>query len=236
MNKIDFTHLNKLETEIYNKLFNYVQNNGSVNIIEAADLCNVSTSKISKSVKKLGFNTYKEFIRYCTGEPSISQTQYYSNELERIKLFIEDFDINIVNHFVEQLNKYNKIILHGLGPSFIVAQYFEYKLRVETTKYVVALENTLQIENLVDNNTLFIIFSVEGTFSLFHSLIDLVGKNQGTVFLILEGPNNTQYKNVNNVLFLTQHLQSSSLLSYQKTRSVFFIFIEEIMLCLMQKK
>ena len=57
--KLQLDRLNELELEIHEKLIQESKNRSSLTITEAAELTDVSISKISKFVKKLGFNGYK---------------------------------------------------------------------------------------------------------------------------------------------------------------------------------
>ncbi|MGB4659315.1 MAG: hypothetical protein WBI07_09050, partial [Mobilitalea sp.] len=132
---LDFL-INPLERQIYEQLLKSSKLHSDLKITQAAELCSCSMSKISKFVKKLGFTNYKQFIDFLYGR-EISQKQT-SSELERIKLFIDDFDAALVDEFIEMVNNHEKIILFGYGPSFLCAQYFEYRLRTCSSKFILA--------------------------------------------------------------------------------------------------
>lgn len=228
MININLDNLNQLERTLYKTIFNSVQNDENLSIVKAGEICEVSSSKISKTVKKLGFKNYKDFIKFCRGDLLEYDENLCSNELKRITTYIENFDDDIVSNFIEKISNFNKIVLYGLGPSFICAQYLEYKLRMCTNKSVIALNDEIQIKNIVDSDTLFIIFSVTGKFSSFDFLCNIVNEQKGELLIIFEEYNTIHYPNVSNIIYLTQYKQDDSLAPYEKTRTVFFIFIEEI--------
>lgn len=231
MINVNLDILNQLEMTIYKTILNSVKsvNEDTVfNISTASNLCGVSTSKVSKTVKKLGFKNYKEFIKYCRGDLVETNESQVSDELKRISNYIENFDDSIVSNVIKKINNFDKIVIYGLGPSFICAQYFEYKLRTCTSKSVLAVNDEVQIKNTVDSDTLFIILSVTGKFSSFDHVCNIIEKNQGEVLIILEEYNSIHYPGVKNIIYLTNFKQSDELEPYEKTRTVLFIFIEEI--------
>jgi DNA-binding MurR/RpiR family transcriptional regulator len=151
-----------------------------------------------------------------------------SSELERIKLFIDDFDASLVEEFIELMNNHEKIILYGYGPSFICAQYFEYRLRVCSSKFILAVGDEISLETMMDQNTLLIIFTTTGTFRSFENIYN-ISKNKGSkVLMIAEEYNTTLFANCDRIFWLCKFPQPSELKPHEKSRTVFFIFIEEI--------
>ena len=71
--KIQLDRLNDLEIKIHNRLIKESQSQPNLTITEAAKLTEVSPSKISKLVKKMGFSGYKEYFRFLTGKELIKQ-------------------------------------------------------------------------------------------------------------------------------------------------------------------
>ena len=59
MINVNFGTLNKLEQQIHKKLVEYSKTNELIRINQAAEICDCSVSKISKFVRKLGFDNYK---------------------------------------------------------------------------------------------------------------------------------------------------------------------------------
>lgn len=54
--------------------------------------------------------------------------------------------------------------------------------------------------------------------------------------LILEEYDNSLALDIDNIFYLTKYTQSNSLLAFEKTRTVFFIFIEEVISRLMAEQ
>ncbi|MGL5347545.1 MAG: MurR/RpiR family transcriptional regulator [Peptostreptococcaceae bacterium] len=229
MININLDNLNDLEKSIYDKIYSAVENDKNLSIVNASHICEVSSSKISKTVKKLGFKSYKDFIKFCRGDLIDTEDTLYSDELKRLALYIENFDSTVVDAFIEKISNHQKIILYGLGPSFICAQYLEYKLRLCTNKSIIAMNDEVQIKNMVDSDTLFIIFSVTGQFSNFENICNTVNTKNGEVLIVFEEYNNNHYPYASNIIYLTKFKQESNFEPYQKTRTILFIFIEEVL-------
>ena len=228
MIKVVTDKLTKLEEEVHAKLSTVVSTNKKLKIIEAAEICGVSPSKISKLVRKLGFHNFKQYILYFSGQQINLEQQKKSNEIERLIRFLENFDSKIVDDFVSVFQKYDKVILFGLGPSFISAEYFAYKLATASDKNVTVTQSEDFAERLTDENTLLIVFSVTGQFSSFDSLFKKAKENGSSIMLVLEEYVNTLGSIADSVFYLSEFNQDASLLPFEKTRTVFFIFIEEI--------
>jgi DNA-binding MurR/RpiR family transcriptional regulator len=226
MIKIDFSKLNKLENEIYEKLLECSKLQQDLKITQAAEICGCSISKISKFVKKLGFVNYKQFIDFIHGK-EISQKQI-SSELTRIKHYIDDFDVSLVENFIDLMKQHERIILFGYGPSFICAQYFEYRLRICSNKFILAVGDEISLEKMMDQNTLLVIFTTTGMFRSFEDIY-LISKSKGcSVLIVAEEYNTCLITHCDKIYWLCNFPQSSDLKPYEKSRTVFFIFIEEI--------
>jgi len=232
MINIDLNNLNPLEKEIYNTLTQKALSISNIKIIQAAEFCNCSISKISKVVKKLGFKNYKQFMSFLYGE-TISVT-FTSNELNRLKQFIDDFDSKVVDDFIDLINKHERIILFGYGPSYIVAQYFEYKLHTITNKYSIAMQDALSVKNMADNKSLLVIFTATGTFKSFEDIYRTAKEKDCTVSVVSEEYNPSLVNTCDNLFWLSKYNQPSELRPHEKSRTIFFIFIEEVMQKLMQ--
>lgn len=235
MIKLNLDSLNKLEQEIFKKLTNLLSENSktSLSINEAAEICDVSTSKISKTIKKSGFKNYKDFIKFSLNEDTIQEKDYNTHnfqlERERIINFIKEFDYSIIKESADLILKYDKIAIYGLGPSFICAEYLEYKLRSFTPQMVFALNDKIQLNNILDKNTLLITLSTTGRFASFDDIISLAENKNSGIFMIFEEYCNDLYQNIKNKIFLTHNSQNSALEPYEKTRTLTFIFLEELL-------
>lgn len=226
MINIDFNKLNPLEEQIYHQLLASTKLHSDVKITQAAELCGCSISKISKFVKKLGFTNYKQYMDFLYGR-EVAQKEP-SSELERIKHFIDDFDAALVDEFIEMVNDHERIILFGYGPSFICAQYFEYRLRTCSSKFILAVGDEVSVANMVDQNTLLVIFTTTGAFRSFENIYN-ISKSKGCELLIIaEEYSAALLANCDRFFWLCKYPQPSDLKPYEKSRTVFIIFIEEI--------
>ncbi|MYL55896.1 MurR/RpiR family transcriptional regulator [Virgibacillus halodenitrificans] len=228
MLKLSLDNLTDLEKKMHAILTETVAQKEKLNIVEGAELCNVSPSKVSKFVRKLGFENFKQYKLYFSGQQSEIKIRKKSSEIERLLHFLENFDATVVDNFVSVFKKFNKIIIFGLGPSYISGEYFAYKLTTLTDKNVFVTQNEDYAQRLADEETLLIVFSVTGKFSSFENLF-LSTKSKGVeIMLILEEQIDTRDSNADYIFYLSKFAQSDDLLAFEKTRTVFFIFIEEI--------
>ncbi len=223
---LDLNKLNALEKEIYGQLTEYAKDNSTLKITEAAVLCNCSASKISKFVKKLGFDNFKQFVAFIRGETLPLKKS--SNELQRIRDFTTSFDPQNVDTFISLLDTHKKIILFGYGPSYYCAQYLEYKLRIQSDAFIMTVPDIVTAENLIDDTTLLVILSTTGHFASFKNICEKTKENGGDIFLIVEEYHPELLHDYDNICFLTDTTQSADLAPHEKSRIVFFIFIEEV--------
>lgn len=216
--------LNQLEKTIYSILLKEIKLNSTLSITEAAEICSCSPSKISKFVHKLGFKNYKEYSAFISGKVF----SVIPDEKERLKKFLDDFNPEVVDHFIRYFKNFNKIILFGYGPSFIVGQYFEYKLRSITDLPVWAVPNEASIGNLLQKNSLIIVFSVTGQFKSFQTLYDhAASKNANMIFISEEGSADF-LEMYDFIVILSKYIQDPALEPHKKTRTTFFTFIEAV--------
>lgn len=233
MININFSALNLLEQKIHKKLLENSKNLSTIKITEAAELCECSVSKISKFVKKLGFSSYKQYLDFLYGR-EISST-YLSDELSRIRMFIDDFDENKVDELMDLIEKHDKIVLFGYGPSLICAQYFEYRLRTSTNKLIIAVNDEISISSMTNDSTLLILLTVTGTFHTFENIYKASKEKGCEVVILVEEYNADLFHQCDKIFWLSQYNQPDSLLAYEKSRTIFFIFLEEVIQKLMEK-
>lgn len=226
MINIDLSKLNPLEHQIYDQLLSSSKILPDIKIVQAAELCGCSVSKISKFAKKLGFPNFKQYIDFLYGKEITVKEE--SSELQRIKNFIDDFDSSMVDDFIELLDSHEKIILFGYGPSFIVAQYFEYKLRISTNRFIIAVPDEMSIETLIDDKCLLVIFTTTGSFRSFESIYKVAKKSDADVLVIVEEYNSSLMTSCDRLFWLSRYPQSAELKPHEKSRTLFFIFIEEV--------
>lgn len=181
---------------------------------------------MSKAIKKAGFSGYKQYVSYLYhgNQPKTESPK----EIERLKRSLADFDQTLVEQFVELINRHEKIILFGYGPSQIVAQYFEYKLRLCVSAFIATPPDEQTVSNMVDDTTLLAIFSTTGQYKSFEGIFKHAKSRGSDVVVISEEFNPLLMETCDRYLVLTQYKQPDSLKPYEKTRTLFFIFIEQV--------
>ena len=223
---VDLSVLNSLEKEIHETLFAQRTSYESLRIAEAADLCGCSPSKISKFVKKLGFQNFKQYRDFLLGK-SVERKDA-TTELQRVGQFIETFDERLVDELYTLMEGHNKIILFGLGPSYLCAHYFEYRFRNCSDKVTMAVSDEVAIERMVDETTLVIIITETGRFQSFEQVYTSAKRRGGTVAMIVEEYNTELFDQCDHIFWLSASSQPVHLKAYEKSRTLFFIFLEEI--------
>ncbi len=230
---INLTRLSREDRAQYDLLMAYAREHGNLNIGEAAELCHCSPSRISKFIKKIGFVNFKQFVRSALGE--ISPANASTNELLRIRDFIDHFDTSIVDEFIREIKKHERIIILGYGPSYYCAQYLEYKLRLHSDRFIVAVPDLLSAQSQMTENSLVVIFSVTGQFASLQEVCESAEQRGAKVLAILEEYHPELLENDHSTIFLTQTVQNPKLPPYNKSRTLFFIFIEEVIFRIMQQ-
>jgi len=234
MISIDVSSLNPLEKRIHEQLMLVSEHRENIRIHEAAALCRCSVSKISKFVKKLGFKNYKQYLDFLYGREIEHREQ--SDELKRVRAFIDAFDPAMVDELLELIYTHQKIILFGYGPSMLCAQYFEYRFRNCSDKMVLAISDEVAIDNMVDDTTLLLILTETGRFHSFQPVYTSSSKSGGTVAIIAEEYNTELFNQCDRIFWLSQEPQPSHLKPYEKSRTLFFIFLEEIIQQLLKSR
>ncbi len=233
MININFSKLNPLEKEIYKKLQTYSKEQETFNITQAAEYCGCSVSKISKFVKKLGFANYKQYLDFLYGREIAASS--HSRELTRVQKFIENFDDSKVDELMALIEGHDKIVLFGYGPSLICAQYFEYRLRTITNKVIIAVADEISVASMTDKNTLLILLTVTGSFRTFENIYRSTKEKGCDVAMVVEEYNTELFSQCDKIFWLSEFQQPDYLKPYEKSRTVFFIFLEEVIQKLMDK-
>ncbi|MEK4306756.1 MULTISPECIES: MurR/RpiR family transcriptional regulator [Oceanobacillus] len=228
MLKLDTDHLTQLEKRIHAILSKKMAEGENLKILQAAEICEVSPSKISKLARKLGFDNFKQYKLYFSGKPIELPPQNNSNEIERLKTYLDNFDTQLVDDFVSVFNNFNKIIIYGLGPSYISAEYFAYKLATVTNNNITVTQHEDHASLIADEDTLLIVLSVTGKFASFENLFREMKNKNANIMLLLEEYTDTRFSKADYILYLSKFKQNDNLYPFEKTRTIFFIFIEEI--------
>lgn len=228
------SNLNNLDTEIHSRLSEECKSNPKLTIVEAANLCHCSPSKISKFVKKAGFENYKQYVNYICNRVPIPKT--FSNEFERIHHFLDTFDLSIIDEFITKISNYKKIVLVGYGPSKYCALYFQFKLQLFCQQTVLVIEDEISAPSLLDSDSILIVFSATGAYHSFRHYQTIAQEKQAAFLLLVEEYNPSVIPDYGEIIFLTDSFQTISTIPYEKSRIVFFIFIEEVISHFIQNK
>ena len=206
----------------------------TIRINQAAGFCNCSVSKISKFVKKIGFSGYRQYLDFIYGK-DISLTGS-SDELNRVKTFIDTFDPDMVGELLKLIDTHDKLILFGYGPSLICAQYFEYRFRNCSDKTTMAVSDEVVLNNMVDDRTLLLIITETGRFRSFEAIYESARMKGCQVIIISEEYNKALFNQCDKIFWLSANPQPSHLKPYEKSRTLFFIFLEEVIQKLLKRK
>ena len=226
---LNLDRLTPLEQHIFATLTHASKDEPGLTITTAATRCACSVATISKLPKKLGFANYKAFLQFLSGNesPPLPRSQ---NEFTRLRQFMDGCDAEMIAYFVALINNHNKIILFGYGPSALFAQYLEYKLKVITQKFVITATDEQLAEHLIDENSLLLIFSTTGAFASFAHLQTCANAKKATCLLVVEEYNKQLADTYRNLVFLTTSFQDPSLAAHEKSRAIFFVLFEAVVL------
>ena len=224
---IDFTALNPLEKSIHEKLQSASRSQPTLRITEAALLCGCSVSKISKFTKKLGFTNFKQYVAFLYDD-SETKKEDSSRELDRIQTFITNFDEKLVDDMIELIGDHERIVLFGYGPSLLCAQYIEYRLRTASPKVIIAVVDDLSVASMTDTSTLLIIVTVTGAYRDFTTMYNSASKKGATVAIVAQNYNVALLDQCDTIFFLTDIPNSEEKLPHERSRTLIFIFMEEV--------
>jgi len=226
MIKVDYNNLNLLEKKLLDGTRESIQHNPKISITELSKCFDVSTSKISKFVKKLGFESFKQYKHFIVGEESEPQTSQVSDELQRITKYISNFDEQLAYDFWIKIKDCNKLVIYGLGPSYICADYFAYRLRTFSDVFTLATNDLTVVKNADNSDTKLLVLSTTGLFKPLNDDLNKL-KYKEMIFLFEEFRHFPDLQG-NTLFYLTNSTGDHSLKPYEKSRTLFFIFLEEI--------
>ncbi|CNH95759.1 putative DNA-binding transcriptional regulator [Yersinia aldovae] len=226
MIKVDYTNLNVLERKLLDSTKECIQHNSTVTITELSTQLDVSTSKISKFVRKMGFESFKQYKRFLISGQAESPQIKPSDELQRISEYIANFDDNLAHDFWLKIKDCNKLIIYGLGPSFICADYFAYRLRIFSDVFTLATNEITTVRNADNKDTKLLVLSTTGLFQPFDD--EISGLNYKEIIFLFEEFRYFPKLQKNMLFYLTNSCGNSTLKPYEKSRTLFFIFLEEI--------
>lgn len=231
---IDLDALNPLEKQIHEKMIRRSKTMPTIRINQAAAFCHCSVSKISKFVKKLGFSNYKQYLDFLYGKDI--KPIAGSNELHRVGSFIETFDTAMIDELLSLIDSHDKIALFGYGPSLLCARYFEYRFRNCSDKTFMAVSDEVTLNNMVDKSTLLLIITETGRFLSFQDIYTAAKQKGGRVVILAEEYNTELFTQCDKIFWLSPAPQPAHLKPYEKSRTLFFIFLEEIIQRLLHRR
>ncbi|ASW43295.1 MAG: MurR/RpiR family transcriptional regulator [Clostridiales bacterium] len=183
-----------------------------ITILQLADLCYTSPSTISRFVKKLGFSSFNEFKTKCIERNNIG-VEILSDNVKNIKFdlkndkeilntlvdsinislkeFIDKLDLGEVDRLIDMIHDYEDVYFFGFHLSGYFMQHLQYNLfnSGKYVKFVAQESNQEKVAKEVDENSLSVIFSVDGNFlrqksQLFFSLKE----NGSKIALVTQNP------------------------------------------------
>ncbi len=230
------TKLTPFERGVLDRLSLHAREHGVPTIVEAASVCGCSSSLVSKSVKKAGFSGYKEYGYFLShGEIPESGAESPLSELERLKRVIDEFDPNLTAEFVSLLSSRPKILLFGYGPSHIVAEYAEYKLRLCLDAFIASPNDEASLTRLADARSLLVICTETGRYRSFSSLLQSAREKGALTVIVSEEFNGELIDACDRYMVLSRHRQPEHLQPFEKTRTSFFIFFEQAVQLLLER-
>ncbi len=156
------------EIAISNTISNNLDIAKDMSITNLANLCGVSTSKITKYSKRLGFSGYKEFQYQLKKTTKIINEHESPLDYQREKLlnFFEAYDPYKMERLKQMIHNSDKTYLFGRGPSLKVCEYYEPRLRIAAHKNIVSNYDEylldLDLSEHGNENKLMIVFTISG--------------------------------------------------------------------------
>lgn len=195
---IHFTNLTTTDKKICRQLMQSPEIALAHPVQEIANQLNVAPSSIVRMCKKLGYRGLTEFKldleNYQLSQDTVNNESLTQSTFKQINLSLIDY-LNLLNHSdlqddLSQIKKwikdyrYTKAI--GIGNSGLVAEQLVYSLYTQNI-FTEAIRDQTKLNYLsesLDENFLFIIFSVSGNKKNFETFVKNATKNNSRVVLI----------------------------------------------------
>lgn len=153
-------------------------------IFDLADLCFVSSSSITRFIRTMGYNSYKEFKNEISHTLKIDvdyskkvnmasaedlqpiYRRYTENVIENIQYTFDNIDYRQLNRVCEMLYQAKEIALFGLEYANYVGIHFQNKM-ASLNRFIqlgVSDEKQLELAKKLAPNSLVFIISLEGSF------------------------------------------------------------------------
>lgn len=176
---------NPTDLHIVDVMLENINEIDKLSIETMAELCNISKSKISKFVKKIGFDDYKEFKDFARNEKRRSGYLGYEDKVmmwryiekegweaylkilkDDLACFSDTIDKGILKQLAKAIYDHSNVLAFGSVYSQNIALDFMYRLADEGKYIRTYTYDTMQEEYLrnTSDNTLVIIFSNSGQY------------------------------------------------------------------------
>lgn len=231
---------------IARSLIGHLEQVPKCSIVDMSSLCCVSKSKLSKFVRKLGFDDYKDFRLEAVQEQkkdvynigsNISIANYmrrqgekeYFNILKKdIDLLYDSLDKSVLKELVTDIYHYKKVAAFGIGHSEAAAMYLQAAIAYMYKVIYTAIGDQKQEEYIreADSDTLIIIFSNSGRYIHVSQLRegeppkDIFHKTDAKIAVITSNPQMQEDPNVDICLHFTYS-------SYVQNHPILFQLVSE---------
>lgn len=196
----------------------------NMSINKLSDLCYTSPAAITRFCHKLGYSSFIEFkknikinidsyneglmrpksITYELSREELLNNMSFEiiNEIEAFKSFV---DLKIIDRVVELIHSSNNVCIFGTQYSQLMAQDLQRKL-VNLSKIIYNANDVQEQERMaseLDENSLAILISPTGRFTLYHErLWKKIKNSKATVVVITESQNPEYLKRSNYIIYL----------------------------------
>ena len=152
-----------IEHHIARVMLEHIHQLNNISIGAMADLCSVSKSTISKFVKQLGFEDYKEFKDYILQKGT---EEYLDVLFSDIRYLFFNTDSKKIEHLVTLIHDYEEVAAFGEGYSETAALNFQHKMSFYQKFIYTTTNDRKQVEYIshAKENTLLLIFSNSGRY------------------------------------------------------------------------
>lgn len=200
------------------KNFNKVK---EMNITEISELCYVSPASISRFCRMLGFDNFSDFKNVANVKFSLqsdysnqlinsaekdlkSAYEEYTNSLmKNMSYTLDNLDTENLDRVVNQIHSTEKVAFFGTQFLYSVGKHLQSRLML-TGKYMEAYpyyDKQLECARNLDNNSLAIIISVEGSyFFKYMEIIEALKENGVKIVVITQNTNSKLADIADNIL------------------------------------
>lgn len=226
LNILNNTNTNKVDYAIAEGMLKNFHRITLISIHDMAELCFVSSSSLSRFVKKNGFHSYSDFKHSCQEQIAIevdySKKVQKANQNDLIPIFnyyTENVVCNLsynfesiqkvdLNHICQLIHDASDVAFLGLEFANIIGQHLQIKL-AECNRFVHLKRYGIKDLDLVDtlvNNSVVIIASLEGGYLYrHHDVIKKLKEKNITIIAITMENNSKLFRDVDYLMFCNKY-------------------------------